>query len=82
MNDQMGHEDGSLQARYAQITVALRRQLLDALTRLCLAALDVRRAMSPRSRVPMLDQLLRERAREGGVTAGQGSDAAGRDRSS
>jgi integrase len=64
MNDRMGHEDGSVQARYSHITVAMRQQLLDALTRLWLTALDERRAMSPRSPVPMLDQLLRERARE------------------
>ena len=62
----MGHEDGSVQARYTQITAAMRRQLLDGLTGLWVAALDARRSFSPGSPVGVLDRLLRERAKEVG----------------
>jgi integrase len=64
MDDRMGHEDGSVQARYSHITPAMRQQLLDGLTRLWLEALDARRALSPRSPVATLDRLLNERVRE------------------
>jgi hypothetical protein len=64
MDDRMGHEDGSVQARYSHITPAMRQQLLDGLTRLWLEALDARRALSPRSPVATLDRLLSERVRE------------------
>jgi hypothetical protein len=66
MDERMGHEDGSVQARYSHITAVMRRQLLDGLTGLWLAALDARRALSPGSPVATLDRLLRERAREVG----------------
>jgi hypothetical protein len=58
MDERMGHEDGSVQARYSHITPVMRRQLLDGLTRLWVAALDVRRALYPRSPVDVLDRLL------------------------
>jgi hypothetical protein len=61
MDDQMGHEDGSVQARYAHITSGMTQRLLDGLTDLWLSALDVRGAFSPRSPVAVLDHLLRER---------------------
>jgi hypothetical protein len=61
MDDQMGHEDGSVQARYAHITSGMTRRLLDGLTELWAAALDARRDFSPRSPVPVLDRLLTER---------------------
>jgi hypothetical protein len=64
MDDRMGHEDGSVQARYSHITPAMRRQLLDGLSGLWTTALDVRRALSAGSPVATLDRLLRERARE------------------
>jgi integrase len=66
MDERMGHEDGSVQARYSHITAAMRRQLLDGITGLWVAALDVRRAISPGSPVAALDRLLRERAKETG----------------
>jgi hypothetical protein len=44
----------------------MRDQLLDRLTRLWLAALDARRAMSPRSSVTVVDRLLVARAEEVG----------------
>jgi integrase len=34
MDERMGHEDGSVQARYSHVTAATRRQLLDGLTEL------------------------------------------------
>jgi integrase len=65
-DERMGHEDGSVQARYSHVTAAMRAQLLDGLTGLWHAALDARRALSPGSPVATLDRLLRERAREVG----------------
>ncbi len=64
MDERMGHEDGSVQARYSHITAAMRRQLLDGLTELWLAALDARRKLSPRSPVEALDRLLTTRRPE------------------
>lgn len=58
MDERMGHEDGSVQARYSHITAVMRLQLLDGLTTLWLTALDARRAVSPRSPVAVLDRLL------------------------
>jgi integrase len=66
MDDRMGHEDGSVQSRYSHITALMRAALLDSLTRCWLAALDARRAMSPRSPVAVLDRLLVARTREVG----------------
>jgi integrase len=66
MDERMGHEDGSVQARYSHVTAAMRRQLLDGLTGLWEAALDTRRALSPGSPVVVLDRLLRQRATEVG----------------
>jgi integrase len=64
MDDRMGHEDGSMPARYTHITTQMWQRLLDGLTGLWLAALDARRSLSPRSPVVTLDRLLRDRARE------------------
>jgi len=44
----------------------MRRQLLDGLTGLWTAALDVRRSIDPRSPVVVLDELLATRRREAG----------------
>lgn len=62
MDERMGHEDGSVQGRYSHVTAEMRGRLLDGLTGLWLAALDARRALSPRSPVAALDRLLSERA--------------------
>ncbi len=62
MDAQMGHEDGSVQARYAHVTAEMSRALLDRLTTRWEQALAVRRGMAPGSPVPVLDRLLRERA--------------------
>lgn len=62
-HEQMGHSDGSFQARYSHITPAMVDRLLDGLTKHWLAALDVRRAFHPRSPVAVLDRLLGEAAR-------------------
>jgi hypothetical protein len=64
MDERMGHEDWSVRALYSHITPEMRAQLLDGLTGLWLAALDLRRAMSPGSPVAVLDRLLRDRVGE------------------
>jgi hypothetical protein len=48
------------------VTAAVRAQLLEGLTGLWTAALDVRRAMAAGAPVTVLDGLLTERAREVG----------------
>jgi hypothetical protein len=64
MDNQMGHEDGSVQARYSHITSGMTQRLLDGPTELWVAALDARWATAAGSPVAVLDRLLRERARE------------------
>ncbi|MFD8998607.1 LacI family DNA-binding transcriptional regulator [Streptomyces abikoensis] len=59
MDERMGHEDGSVQARYSHITPGMRRRLLEGLTEQWEASLDDRLAMCPRSQVRVLDALLR-----------------------
>ncbi|GAA0372213.1 LacI family DNA-binding transcriptional regulator [Streptomyces blastmyceticus] len=61
MDERLGHEDGSVQARYSHITPGMRQRLLDALTVLWEEALDARFAMCPRSPVRVLGELLRAR---------------------
>ncbi|MGX1975482.1 tyrosine-type recombinase/integrase [Streptomyces kronopolitis] len=61
MDERLGHEDGSVQARYTHITAGMRRRLLKALTEQWEEALDVRFALNPRSAVGALDELLRTR---------------------
>ncbi|MEH1055887.1 LacI family DNA-binding transcriptional regulator [Micromonospora sp. CPCC 206171] len=58
MDERMGHEDGSVQARYSHVTAEMRRRLTDGLTEVWASALDARRAMAPRSPVAALDRLL------------------------
>jgi len=60
MDAQMGHADGSVQARYTHITPAMSERLLDGLTALWKSALAVRRDLSSGSPVAALDRLLRE----------------------
>ena len=48
-------------ARYAHATSEMLRRLLDGLTGLWTEALDIRRALSERSPVAVLDRLLPER---------------------
>jgi integrase len=61
MDERMGHEDGSVQARYSHITAGMRRRLLEGLTEQWEASLDARLAMCPTSSVVALDALLRAR---------------------
>ncbi len=61
MDDQMGHSDGSVQARYAHATADMVRRLLDDLTTVWENALAVRRRLSPGSAVAILDRLLRNK---------------------
>lgn len=58
-DERMGHEDGSVQARYSHVTAEMRRRLLDGLTELWLAALEERRRMAAGSPVAVLDALLK-----------------------
>jgi hypothetical protein len=60
MDERMGHEDGSVQARYSHVTAEMRRRLMRGLTDEWESALNARREMSPRSPVAALDALLRE----------------------
>jgi integrase len=62
MDAQMGHEDGSVQARYSHITSGMTGRLLDGLGEVWAAALDARREFSPGSPVAVLDRLLGEGA--------------------
>jgi hypothetical protein len=64
MDDQMGHSDGSVQARYAHATSEMLRRLLDGLTGVWTEALDARRALCLGSPVAVLDRLL-SNGREG-----------------
>ncbi len=59
MDERLGHEDGSVQARYSHVTAPMRRRLLDGLTERWDAALEARRGMNPGSPVAVLDVLLR-----------------------
>lgn len=58
MDQRMGHEDGSVQARYSHITPDMRRRLMEGLTRQWEAALDARRALHERSPLSVLDDFL------------------------
>lgn len=62
MDERMGHEDGSVQARYSHVTPEMRQRLVAGLTLLWEAALAARREMSPNSPVAVLDRLLKARA--------------------
>lgn len=59
MDERMGHDDGSVQARYSHVTAEMRRRLLADLTRVWEEALEARRRLSPKSPVALLDRLLR-----------------------
>lgn len=59
MDDQMGHSDGSVQARYAHATTDMRGRLLDGLTAAWENAVQARRQLSPGSPVAILDRMLR-----------------------
>ncbi|GGU00714.1 hypothetical protein GCM10010289_21800 [Streptomyces violascens] len=61
MDERLGHEDGSVQARYSHITPCMRQRLMEGLTEEWEASLAERAAMSPNSPVAVLDALLRAR---------------------
>jgi integrase len=58
MDERMGHEDGSVQARYSHITPDMRSRLMKGLSDQWERALDARRELSRRSPVAVLDELL------------------------
>jgi integrase len=64
MDAQMGHADGSVQARYSHVTDPMRDRLLAGLSETWAEILDVRRALDPRSPVAVLDRLLVARRAE------------------
>ena len=61
MDERMGHEDGSVQARYSHVTAEMRRRLIGGLSDTWESSLDERRRLGPRSPVAVLDVLLRVR---------------------
>ncbi len=61
MDERLGHEDGSVQARYSHITARMRNRLMGELTGQWEESLDARLSMHPRSPVRVLDALLRAR---------------------
>ncbi len=61
MDERLGHEDGSVQARYSHITARMRNRLMDELTEQWEEGVEARLAMHPRSPVRVLDALLRAR---------------------
>ena len=61
MDDQMGHSDGSVQARYAHATADMVSCLMDGLTGVWENALDTRASLSPGSPVAVLDRLLQNK---------------------
>ncbi|MFC5802040.1 hypothetical protein [Streptomyces formicae] len=63
LDERMGHEDGSVQARCSHITARMRNRLMDELTEQWEESLEARLAMHPRSPVRALDAL--PRARQG-----------------
>jgi hypothetical protein len=63
MDERLGHQDGSVQARYSHVTAGMRRQLMAAFTQLWEASLDARAAINPHSPVSVLDDLLKARAK-------------------
>jgi hypothetical protein len=79
MDDQMGHADGSVQARYAHATADMVRRLVDGLTAVWEQALDARRMLSPGSPVAVLDRMLREKIVS--QNSPQGDPLTGKDRS-
>nr|BFE67264.1 hypothetical protein GCM10020092_005650 [Actinoplanes digitatis] len=62
MDRQMGHDDGSVQARYEHVTAGMVDRLLEGLTGLWASALVARRQISAGSPVAALDRLLRQEA--------------------
>ena len=62
MDERLGHEDGSVQARYSHITPKMRAGLMDDLTELWEESLEARRRLSPGSPVAALNSLLEGRS--------------------
>ncbi|GAA5188197.1 hypothetical protein GCM10023322_38270 [Rugosimonospora acidiphila] len=58
MDAQMGHENGSIQARYSHVTDPMIDRLVAGLTKVWAEALDARPVLDPRSPVAELDRLL------------------------
>ena len=59
MDERMGHDDGSVQARYSHVTGEMRRRFLEDLAVVWLAAVEARQRLNPSSPVDVLDRLLR-----------------------
>jgi hypothetical protein len=78
MDDQMGHCDGSVQARYAHATAEMVRRLMDGLTLVWENALDARAGLHPGSAVGVLDRLLRDKIVS--QNSPQGDPLTGKDR--
>ena len=63
MEEQMGHSDGSVQARYAHAAADMVRRPLDGLTAVWESALEARRQLSPGSPVAVMSRDLTVRPR-------------------
>ncbi len=64
MDERLGHEDGSVSARYTHVTDTMRALLMDQLTEVWHESLEDRLLLAPRSPAPILDRLLQQRAAE------------------
>ncbi|WAX78881.1 LacI family DNA-binding transcriptional regulator [Streptomyces sp. KMM 9044] len=60
----LGHEDGSVSARYTHVTDTIRALLMNQLTEVWHESLDDRLLLAPRSPAPILDRMLQQRAAE------------------
>jgi integrase len=58
MDDRLGHEDGSVQARYSHVTDTMRGRLMEGLTELWERSLEARRRLSSDSPVHTVARLL------------------------
>lgn len=58
MDERMGHQDGSVQARYSHVTAPMRAHLMAGLTELWEQSLAARRQLNLASPIPALHRLL------------------------
>jgi hypothetical protein len=73
MDERMGHDDGSVQARYSHVTAEMRRRLLEDLTSVWRSALEARTRLNPGSPVAVVDRLLRGEEGESSKIVSQNS---------
>ncbi|MFI5776935.1 LacI family DNA-binding transcriptional regulator [Nocardia sp. NPDC051570] len=69
IDDRIGHMDSSVQGIYTHVTNAMRVELMRRLEARWWAAIDARLALSPRSPVSVLDEILQARGKAVGLPA-------------